>query len=124
MHRTDIATRADIERLVRTFYTQAIPDPIIGHFFTEVIQLDLDSHLPRIANFWEAMLLKNPVYSGTPMQVHVNLNAKSPISSEHFSRWVALWSATVDELFAGPIATLAKDRAQLVARSLALGIAF
>ena len=64
MHRTDIATRADIERLVRTFYTQAIPDPIIGHFFTKVIQLDLDSHLPRIANFLNSSNIASPPRPG------------------------------------------------------------
>ncbi len=122
MDKKDIANREDIDHLVRQFYLQAIPDPVIGHFFTEVMQLDLASHLPRIANFWEAMLLKNPVYSGTPMQVHISLNDKSPMTAEHFARWVELWSATVDSLFNGPVAALAKDRAKLVARSIALGI--
>ena len=66
------------------------------------------------------MILKNGAYSGSPMQVHLNLNALSPIRPLHFERWVALWCATVDELFEGENANLAKSRAHMVARSISM----
>ena len=121
--RFDISSRQDIETLVRRFYEQAIPDPIIGKFFTEVAHLDLDSHLPKIANFWEQMLFQHPVYSGSPMHAHLLLNSKEPMLPEHFERWLALWETTVDQLFAGEKAQMAKARAQMVAKSFSLGIA-
>jgi hemoglobin len=121
--RSDIANRDDIEKLVRRFYEQAIPDPIIGKFFTQVIKLDLETHLPKIANFWEQMLLQHPVYSGSPMHSHLLLNSKEPLLPEHFERWLMLWGKTVDQLFAGEKAELAKARAQMVAKSFSLGIA-
>lgn len=121
--RSDISSRQDIETLVRRFYEQAIPDPIIGKFFTEVAHLDLDSHLPKIANFWEQMLFQHPVYSGSPMHAHLLLNSKEPMLPEHFERWLALWETTVDRLFAGEKAQMAKARAQMVAKSFSLGIA-
>lgn len=121
--RSDIADRQDIETLVRRFYEQAIPDPIIGKFFTDVAHLDLDSHLPKIANFWEQMLFQRPVYIGSPMHVHLAMNTKEPMSPEHFERWLMLWDRTVDQLFSGEKATMAKARAQMVAKSFSLGIA-
>jgi hemoglobin len=121
--RADIANRQDIETVVRRFYEQAIPDPVIGKFFTKVAKLDLEAHLPIIANFWEQMLLQHPVYSGSPMHVHLLLNSKEPMLPEHFARWLALWEMTVDQLFAGEKASMAKARAQMVAKSFSLGIA-
>ncbi len=115
---TDITNRSDIETLARTFYQKAIPDATIGHFFTSVKQVNLDEHLPRISDFWETMLLRNPVYSGSPMQVHLQLDQLSPMQPEHFQQWVHLWTQTVDELFAGPIASIAKERGHMVARSI------
>jgi len=61
---TDIATRADCERLVREFYTRAFADPIIGFLFTDIAKLDLEAHVPRITSFWETVLLGNKTYSG------------------------------------------------------------
>ncbi len=121
--RTDIANRQDIETLVRNFYEQAIPDPIIGKFFTQVAHLDLEAHLPKIANFWEQMLFQRSVYEGSPMHAHLVLNSKEPMLPEHFERWLMLWESTVDQLFAGEKARMAKARAQMVAKSFSLGIA-
>jgi hemoglobin len=121
--RSDLSGRQNIETLARRFYEQAIPDPIIGKFFTQVTHLDLETHLPKIANFWEQMLFQRPVYSGSPMQVHLLLNSKEPMLPEHFERWLMLWEKTVDQLFAGEKAVMAKARAQMVAKSFSLGIA-
>lgn len=121
--RSDITNRQDIETLVRRFYEQAIPDPIIGKFFTQVAHLDLETHLPKIANFWEQMLFQHAVYNGSPMHVHLVLNSKERMLPEHFERWLALWGDTIDQLFAGEKAEMAKARAQMVAKSFSLGIA-
>jgi hemoglobin len=121
--RPDITNRQDIEMLVRRFYEQAIPDSTIGKFFTEVAHLDLETHLPKIANFWEQMLLQNPVYNGSPMHLHLLLNSKEPMLPGHFERWLVLWEQTVDQLFSGEKAEMAKARAQMVAKSFSLGIA-
>ena len=117
---TDIQNRNDIETLVSTFYQKAIPDALIGHFFTTVKPLNMAVHLPKISDFWESMLLGSPVYSGSPMQVHLMLNQLSPMKPEHFKQWLRLWSETVDELFSGEIARLAKERGHMVARSIGM----
>lgn len=121
--RVDISDRQDIETLLRRFYEQAIPDPIIGKFFTEVTHLDLETHLPKIANFWEQMLFQRAVYSGSPMHAHLVLNSKEPMLPEHFERWLMLWETAVDQMFTGEKAKIAKARARMVAKSFGLGIA-
>ncbi|HET6448919.1 MAG TPA: group III truncated hemoglobin [Conexibacter sp.] len=115
--RADIATRADCEQLVRAFYGKAMSDPVIGWLFTDVARLDLDAHVPQIAAFWETVLLGTKAYSGTPFEPHARLHAKANLRAGHFGRWLALWIETVDELFAGERAELAKAHALRVAQA-------
>ncbi|QEC49499.1 group III truncated hemoglobin [Baekduia soli] len=111
----DIETREDCERLVRAFYARAMTDPIIGFIFTDVAHLDLEAHVPVIAAFWETVLLGAKTYTGGAFGPHADLNAKVPLRSGHFERWLVLWGRTVDELFAGERATAAKAHAIRVA---------
>ncbi len=113
--RHDIATRADCEKLVRTFYGRALTDPIIGYLFTDVAHLDLEAHVPRITNFWETILLDAHSYGGGAFRPHVELHMKSPLRHGHFERWLCLWRETVDGLFEGERAELAKAHAARVA---------
>lgn len=116
-HRPDIADRADVERLVRAFYAKAMSDPIVGWLFTDVARLDLEAHVPQISDFWETVLLGRKTYSGTPFEPHARLHAKANLRAGHFGRWLALWNETVDELFAGERAALAKAHALRVAQA-------
>ena len=111
----DIETRADCERLVRAFYAQALEDPIIGWIFVDVAKLDLEAHVPVIASFWETMLLGGQSYSGGAFRPHADLHAKIGLRAGHFERWLMLWRTTVDELFTGERAELAKAHAARVA---------
>ncbi len=115
--RHDIEDRDDCERLVRAFYGRALVDPVIGWLFTDVAKLDLEAHVPEIASFWETILLGAGTYRGGAFAPHVALNARVPLRAGHFERWLALWTGTVDELFAGERAELAKAHAQRVARA-------
>jgi hemoglobin len=111
----DIENRDDCERLVRAFYGRAIGDPVIGWIFVDVARLDLDAHVPRIASFWETILLGGGSYSGGAFRPHADLHARVGLRAGHFERWLWLWSTTVDELFAGQRAELAKAHAVRVA---------
>jgi hemoglobin len=118
----DIETREDIDELVAEFYRKAIADPLIGYIFTEVARIDLDAHLPVIADFWEMLLFGSPnfqeKYRRSPMQTHGALNEKEPLRAEHFGRWVRLFVETVSEKFAGERAELAKARAYSIAQTM------
>jgi hemoglobin len=113
----DIENRGDCERLVRTFYSRALADPVIGWIFVDVAKLDVEAHVPRIASFWETILLGARSYSGGAFAPHAVLNAQVRLRRGHFERWLWLWRTTVDDLFAGPRADLAKDHAARVAHA-------
>ncbi|MBR9859413.1 group III truncated hemoglobin [bacterium] len=111
----DISERKDIETLVDEFYKKVIPDPEIGYIFTEVEPLDWEKHIPIMYNFWESILLGNPVYKGNPMTKHIQLNKKEPLTAEHFQRWLYLWEETIHANFEGPKADEAVARAKHIA---------
>lgn len=113
----DITNREDCERLVRAFYGRALTDPVIGFIFVDVAKLDLEAHVPRIASFWETILLGAQSYGGGAFRPHAVINAQVPLRAGHFERWLWLWHATVDELFSGERAELAKTHADRVARA-------
>jgi len=113
--RHDIETRGDCEQLVRVFYGRALVDPVIGFLFTDVAKLDLEAHVPRITNFWDTILLGAHSYGGGAFRPHIELNFKVPLTRGHFDRWLHLWTMTVDELFEGERAELAKAHAIRVA---------
>lgn len=111
----DIETRADLENLLDEFYRVAARDARIGHHFN---QLDLETHLPIIVNFWEKVLFGKPVYFGNPAAVHKIVHEKSPLLLEHFQRWFEIFEQTIDESFVGETAENAKLRAKMIAHSL------
>jgi len=113
----DIEDRADCERLVRAFYGRALVDPVIGWIFVDVAKLDVEAHVPQIASFWETILLGSQSYTGSAFAPHASLHARVRLRGGHFERWLALWSTTVDELFVGERAELAKAHALRVARA-------
>ena len=120
----DIETRKDIEELMAEFYQKALRDDLIGYIFTDVAEINLEHHLPIIADFWE-MLLFGTVnfqmkYGRSPMEVHGALSRKTELRAEHFGRWVKLFCESVDERFAGETANLAKVRALSIAETMRL----
>jgi hemoglobin len=110
----DIQSRKDVELLVNTFYKKVLVDPVIKHFFTEIVEISWEKHMPIMYDFWESVLLDNPVYKGNPMTKHIALDEKSPMEKIHFDRWEELWQETLDELFEGEKVVLAKQRAEQV----------
>lgn len=118
----DIANRGDIDLLIHTFYEKIMVDEEIGYFFTEVVQLDLDHHLPKIADFWETTLFHTAKYKGNPLSPHVAMHQKSAMTQAHFDRWVKVFCKTIDELFSGSKAELAKQRAQSIATVMLIKI--
>ena len=114
----DLETRADIDRLLRLFYSRAMVDDVIGYLFTDVAHLDLEQHLPQIGNFWEQVLFQRPVYVGHPRAVHQPLHEAATMQASHFQRWFSIWAASIDDLFVGEMATDAKRRAAIIAETM------
>ena len=121
--RKDISTREDIELLMNNFYEKLLSDEAINYIFTDVAKLDIKTHIPVIADFWESVLLNKNVYHKNTMKIHMDLNDKTRLMRSHFDVWLKHFSATVDELFDGDIALLAKQRATSVATVMQIKIA-
>jgi hemoglobin len=113
----DIEDRADCERLVRAFYSKAMEDELIGWIFTDVAHLDIEEHVPVITSFWETVLLGDRSYYGSAFGVHAKLHEKAGLKKAHFERWLILWCRTVDELFDGERAAMAKVHGLRVANA-------
>lgn len=119
----DIANRQDIELFIRAFYKKVLQDNLIQHFFNEVVSLDLETHFPKLIDFWEMTLFARANnYSGNPMQIHKHLNSLSPMKKEHFDKWLALFNETIDEHFMGYFTELAKQRALSIATLMQIKI--
>ncbi len=118
--KTDIETRGDIEKFIIAFYDKVKQDETIGFIFNDVVKMDWPHHIPIIVDFWESILLDNPVYTKNAMEVHYTLNKNEPLLPEHFKRWVALFTGTVDDLFEGKTSALAKTRAKSIASVMQL----
>lgn len=110
--------RADVEGMVRAFYQAAFADPLIGPIFTDVAKMDLAHHLPIMCDFWETVLFNAGLYRRNALQLHFLLHVQHPLTSDHFERWLSLWTRTLDEQFAGPIAERARLQATRIAGSM------
>jgi hemoglobin len=111
----DIEGREDLVQMLYSFYQKAFEDELIGRFFTEVVPLDLKTHIPVIADFWESVVFGTRGYRKNVMQVHQHIHQLSSIKKEHLDRWVELFTKTVDELYEGDRAVLIKQRARSIA---------
>lgn len=114
--KNDIRNRDDVALLVNTFYTKIRANDELGPIFNNAIS-DWDSHLIHLTNFWESQLFRKNVFSGNPLKKHVEVDANNDntLSNDLFGLWLQFWLETLDELFEGELADLAKDRARNIA---------
>ena len=118
----DITNRQDIRLLVDRFYEKVIADKVIGHIFTDIVKVNWQKHLPVMYDFWENAIFYSGTYSGNPLKTHMHLNKIAPLTGEHFRHWTLLFTKTVDELFKGEKAALAKNKATSIAKVMELKI--
>ncbi|HMJ46003.1 MAG TPA: group III truncated hemoglobin [Ferruginibacter sp.] len=111
----DITARIDIEKFITRFYENVKTDPIIGIIFNEIIPIRWDHHIPLIIDFWETILLDNPVYTNNAMAIHYDINKIYPLQKKHFDAWLFLFNSTLDNMYCGTVADLAKKRAASIA---------
>jgi hemoglobin len=110
----DITDRQDIETLVNAFYDKVRMDDTIGYIFNKIIGDDWSHHLPIMYQFWETVLFAVPGYVGNPIRKHIEVDQRIPLKEEHYVRWLALWSETIDAMFVGAVAEEAKKKAALM----------
>ena len=108
----DLENEEDIKLLVDAFYDAVNRDELLSPVFNDFAKVNWQSHLPLMYSFWSTVLLGSMAYKGQPFPKHMNL----PIERRHFSRWVDLFTQTIDNLFEGSKATEAKQKAVNIAQ--------
>lgn len=103
----NIETKEDVVLLVDTFYDAVLKNDELAPFFKH---LNFEQHLPKMVHFWSFVLLDEPGYTTNVTEKH----EKMKLSMELFNTWVSLFKQTVDQLFEGEKAELAKERAVIL----------
>jgi len=116
----DIENRNDVQLLIDSFYEKVKADKVIGYIFNDIAKVDWGKHLPVMYDFWEDVLFFTGTYKRNPIIPHINLHEVAGLTKEHFTRWLQLFTATVDELFEGEKKELAKQRAMSIATVMQL----
>ncbi len=111
----DISTRHDIDQLIALFYKKLLEDTMLQYIFRETVLEHLQIHLHTVADFWDSILLDANNYRGNVTEKHIALDRKFPLSEDLFNRWLELWKESINELFEGEKAEIAKTRAQSMA---------
>ena len=118
----DLTNIKDVEILVNSFYDVARKDDLLGPIFNTIIGDDWSHHLPIMYKFWDMVLFETPGYKGHTVKKHIDVDHKMPMRKEHFDRWLTLWTTTVDKLYEGSIADIAKNKAGLMANMIHMKI--
>jgi hemoglobin len=121
MERKEIENRDDVLLLVRSFYARIRVHENLGPIFNKVIE-DWETHLERLTDFWEMVLLNTGPGAGkfSPVPVHkeVDRSTGNTIEQLHFGNWLELWFSTLDIHFEGKNADYAKEHARNMAHIL------
>lgn len=118
MIKKDLSNREDVEVLVNSFYDKVRDNKKLGFIFNDIAKVDWEEHLPKMYSFWASILLGERSYSGRPMVTHIELSEKVSMDESVFNEWLTLFHQTLDELFVGPTAEIAKTRAVNIARNM------
>lgn len=114
----DPITEAEISNLVETFYAKVRVDSEIGPIFNAIVD-DWPHHLALLKDFWSTVLLTSGRYKGDPMMKHLNL----PLDPEHFSRWLAVFAETANQVLPPVHAAHVIAKSQRIAQNFKAGIA-
>lgn len=104
----NITNNEDVTLLVETFYGKVLQDELLKPFF---VGMDFEAHKPKMIHFWAFVLLDEPNYKTNVTEKHLHM----PLEQKHFDQWLALFNETLDELFDGEKAEMAKQRAATIA---------
>lgn len=100
-----------------------LDDRTISYIFTDVANIDLKHHLPVLVDFWDMVLFDSGTYKKNAIEPHLVLHQQSKFEKHHFDTWLKYFKATVDELFDGEVAFIAKQRAKSIATIMQIKIA-
>ena len=92
-------------------------DDVLGPVFAAA-GMNWNRHIETLVEFWSWQLFGVRGYEGNPLRAHEPVHARTPFTTEHYERWLELFVGTIDNLFTGPVAELAKARARKMATAM------
>jgi hemoglobin len=114
----DLDSREEIARFVDAFYARLLEDEVLAPIFLDVAAVDLAVHLPHIRDYWAKLLLGDTAYRRHTMNIHRHLHGKRALTAADFERWLAYFTAAVDDSWKGPGAERAKRVATAIAGNM------
>ncbi len=120
MEKRPLTDEYDIEVLIDVFYTKVLRHKELSVFFSDAVK-NWEYHKKRFVQFWSAQILFTDTYDGgTPLPQHVEIDRKygGKFKKEHFDAWTNIWVETVNELYVGEKAELAKETGENMARNI------
>ncbi len=111
----DIQNQHDLYLLVDEFYKKLLADPSISYIFTDVVKVKILEHFPILVTFWSQAILGTGGYTNNLTKIHLDINAKEPLTPELFKIWLHHFYTTVDENFLGEKAEQIKTQALSIA---------
>jgi hemoglobin len=109
--------QSSIHTLVHQFYDEVRADPVLGPVFDKAIGDRWDAHLARMVEFWSTVMLGTRNFQGNVFGTHMALQGVEP---DHFQRWLGMFFATTDRLFAPEVA----HEFQLVGKRIASSLQY
>lgn len=97
----DIQNQDDLYLLVDEFYKKLLLDESISYFFTDVVKIKIEEHLPILVTFWSQLLFDTGGYTNNLTNIHLDINKKKYLSPELFTIWMNHFNSTVNEHFKG-----------------------
>lgn len=117
-HRLFNITRVEIDRVVTRFYAEVRKHDVLGPVFNAAVT-DWPEHEGKIARFWAGAILREPGYSGNPMQIHL---ANRDVRPEHFAVWLDLFQRVLERELTPEVATDFALLARRIGKGLSSGI--
>jgi hemoglobin len=109
----DILGEDDIKTLVYAFYDKVRKDERLDYIFSDFADVNWDTHLPKMIDFWSKLLFQTKRYKGKPFRHHLPL----PVMKNDFALWYGYFEEAVDEHFGGEKADYAKEIAGKITSS-------
>lgn len=112
----DVETRADLDQVMRDFYSRLLSDSKLHPYFEKFKDENvLEAHLKDLVDFWDSALFYRGSYKKNVMEIHKKIDENAKLKTKHFEAWLTHFTEAVDKLFAGENSDALKSRARSIA---------
>ena len=121
MEKKVIEDQMDIYLLIDSFYEKVLQHEELAYFFKHAVG-NWPVHKQAFVRYWSKQILFTDSYPDSPLQAHIQIDQMydNNFRKEHFEEWSRLWCDTVDALFTGDKADLAKESGSNMAKNIYL----